>query len=192
MPHRFRPDPALASVGPMLLQRLHERGALLDGAWFRTAQASLPREVIVHAFARTGADEGTVWLLRDAMLIPAINTGPNESQLIDTFRQPVTHGIIGMVAVTEQSFCENDIATNAMRDDTLDGKLGVQTQAMMAVPLVFAGGVQGVVSCVQFRDAEPATGFTPAHLESLEREVHVAGRLIDLALLDSVTGLQGG
>lgn len=191
MPHQFRPDPALASVGPMLLQRLHERGAMLDGAWFRSAQAALPRDVIVQAFVRACANEGTVWLVRDGVLVPALNTGPHAAQLIDTFRQPITRGLIGMVAVTEQAFCENDIAHNALRDATLDAMLGVQTLAMMAVPLVFAAGVQGVVSCVQLRGDAPAPGFSGAQLESFERDVIVAGRLVDLALLNSVTGLHG-
>lgn len=192
MPHQFRPDPALASVGPMLLQQLHERGAMLDGPWFRSTQASLPRDVIEEAFDRCGAHEGTVWLVRDGDLIPVVNTGPNAALLVDSFRQPIAQGLIGMVVVTQQSFCENEIAQHAQRDATLDTKLGVETVSMMAVPLVFGGGVQGVVSCVQLRGETPARGFTPAHLESFERDVNVAGRLIDLALLDSVTGLTGG
>lgn len=192
MPHQFRPDPALASVGPMLQQRLHERGALLDGPWFRSTQAALPRDVIEEAFDRCGAHEGTVWLARDGDLIPAVNTGPNAALLLDNFRQPIAHGLIGMVAVTQQSFCENDITRNPLRDATLDSKLGVETVAMMAVPLVFAGGVRGVVSCVQLRSDAPAPGFAPTDLESFERDVNVAGRLVDLALLDSVTGLTGG
>ncbi len=192
MPHQFRPDPALASVGPMLVQRLHERASLLDGPWFRSTQAALPRDVIEEAFDRCGAHEGTVWLARDGDLIPAVNTGPHAALLLDTFRQPIAHGLIGMVAVTQQSFCENDIARHALRDATLDAMLGVETVAMMAVPLVFGGGVQGVVSCVQLSAGTPASGFSPAHLESFERDVNVAGRLVDLALLDSVTGLTGG
>ncbi len=192
MSFQFRPDPALASVGPMLLQRVHERGAMLDGGWFRSTQAALPRDVIVEAFHRCGAHEGTVWLVRDGVAIPAVNTGPNAAHLIDTFRQPISRGIIGMVAVTEQAFCENDITQNAMRDATLDTLLGVQTVAMMAVPLVFAGGVRGVVSCVQLRADAPTPGFSPEQLEGFEREVNVAGRLVDLALLESVIGVAGG
>ena len=191
MPHRFRPDPELAHSGPVLLQRVSERAAMLDGPWFRSTQAALPREVIATAFARCGAHEGTVWLLRDGVLIPAFNTGPHAATLVDTFRQPIEHGLIGMIAVTEQAFCENDIEHNALRDATLDTLLGEQTLAMLAAPLVFASGVRGVVSCVQLKGAAPAPGFTPAHLEQLEHDVNVAGRLIDLVLRDSVMGLQG-
>jgi GAF domain len=191
MPHRFRPDPELAQSGPMLLQRVSERATMLDGQWFRSSQATLPREVIAAAFARCGAHEGTVWLLRDSALVPAFNTGPHAAALVDTFRQPIERGLIGMVAVTEQAFCENDIEHNARRDATLDTLLGEQTLAMLAAPLVFASGVRGVVSCVQLRGAGPAPGFTPAQLELLEHDVNVAGRLIDLVLRDSVMGLQG-
>lgn len=191
MPHRFRPDPELSPLGPVLLQRVHERAAMLDGAWFRGTQSALPRDVIVTAFTRCGAHEGTLWLVRNDVLVPAINTGPHAEQLVDVFRQPLANGIIGMVAVTEQAFCENDVAHNASRDTTLDALLGETTLAMMAAPLVFAGGVRGVVSCVQLHGAAPAPGFTPAQLEALEHDVNVAGRLIDLVLRDSVMGLHG-
>lgn len=191
MPHRFRPDPELAQLGPLLLQRVSERASMLDGPWLRSTQAALPRAVIDAAFTRCGAHEGTVWLIRDEALIPAYNTGPHASTLVDSFRQPIANGLIGMVAVTEQAFCENDIEHNALRDATLDRLLGEHTLAMLAAPLVFASGVRGVVSCVQLRGAAPATGFTPAQLEMLEHDVNVAGRLIDLVLRDSVMGLQG-
>ena len=190
MPLRFRPDPELSAVAPLVSRRLHERAALLDGAWFRSAQAALPRGMIGEAFTRCGAHEGTLWLVQEDMLVPAVNTGPHADRLVDVFRQPIAHGIIGMVAVTEQAFCENDIRRNRLRDATLDTMLGVETVAMLAVPMVFGGGVRGVVSCVQLRDERPAPGFTPAHLEALERETSIAGRLIDLTLLDSILGLQ--
>lgn len=164
---------------------------MLDGPWLRSAEAALAIDVIVTSFARCGAHEGTVWMLLDDQLIPAINTGRHAPQLIDTFMQPVSKGIIGMVAVTEQAFCENDVARHAQRDATLDTLLGEQTLAMMAAPLVYAGGVRGVVSCVQLRGGAPSTGFAPQHLDDFEHDVNVAGRLIDLVLRDSVMGLHG-
>lgn len=191
MPNRFRPDPDLADHGNALLHRVHERGALVDGVWLRSSQSALPRDVIEASFVRTGAAEGTIWLLRGAVLIPVFNTGAHASSLVDVFEQPVDRGIIGMVAVTEQAFCENDIAAHAARDTTLDDRLGVETSAMMAVPLAFGGAVRCVVSCVQFSTQPHASGFTPQHLETFERDVNVAGRLLDLALIESVMGLYG-
>lgn len=190
MPLRFRPDPELSAAAPLVSLRLRERAESLDGAWFRSAQAALPRGMIRDAFTRCGAHEGTLWLLQGDMLVPAVNTGPRADVLVDVFRQPIAHGIIGMVAVTEAAFCENDIRRNVLRDATLDTMLGVETVAMLAVPIVFGGGVRGVVSCVQLRDDRPAPGFTPAHLDTLERETSIAGRLIDLTLIDSILGLQ--
>lgn len=192
MPHRFRPDPDLSIHASTLQQRLRERGAMVDGAWIRGAQAALPCDVIAASFARCGAEEGTLWLIRGAVLIPAFNTGPSADALVDVYQQPIDRGIIGMVAVTEQAFCENDMPRNARRDATLDTQLGVQTLAMMAVPLVFAGGVRGVVSCVQLAGVAPAVGFAAHHLEALERDVTIAGRLLDLTLLESVMGFSGG
>ena len=189
MPNRFRPDPELASSASALMQRLAERGALVDGAWLRSVQAALPRDVIAASFARCGADEGTLWLVRGSVLVPAFNTGAHAASLVDLFEQPIERGIIGMVAVTEQAFCENDIGCNTVRDSTLDTQLGVVTTAMMAVPLAFAGALRGVVSCVQLAGTTSSPGFSPQHLETFERDVNVAGRLLDLALLESVMGL---
>jgi hypothetical protein len=191
MLHRFRPDPELSQSAPLLSQRLLERGDLVDGVWLRGAQAALALDVLAAAFRRCGADEGTVWLLRDGALVPAFNTGPNAALIVDLFRQPVDRGIIGMVAVTEQSFCANAMAENSQRDPTLDGTLHVETQAMMAVPLAFAGALRGVVSCVQLAGSPQAVGFEPSDLESLDRDVHMAGRLVTLAILESVMGLHG-
>ncbi len=189
MSHRYRPDPELQLLTPRVAQHLHARGGLVDGPWLRSEQPRLARECLVAAFVHCGADEGTVWLLHDGALVPALNSGAHAARLIDTFRQPVSRGIIGMVAVTEQAYCENDVADDTRRDGTLDALLEVQTSAMMAVPFVFAGAVRGVVSCVQFVQDAPRRGFAPAHLDQLEREVHVAGRLLDLALLDGLFGL---
>jgi len=189
MSHRFRPDPGLQPLATGIAQHLQARAALVDGPWLRGEQSRLARECLRHAFHRCAADEGTVWLLHDGALVPALNSGVQAARLEDTFRQPLDRGIIGMVAVTEQAYCENDVADDTRRDGTLDALLQVQTSAMMAVPFVFGGSVRGVVSCVQFVRSTPRTGFTPSHLDQLEREVHLAGRLLDLALLDGLFGL---
>jgi hypothetical protein len=62
---------------------------------------------------------------------------------------------------------------------------------MMAVPFAFAGALRGVVSCVQLAGSTNTGGFEPHDLESLERDAHVAGRLVNLAILESVMGLHG-
>ena len=191
MPNRFRPDPELSTGTPFLQQRLQERATLVDGAWLRSAPAALARTVIESAFVQCGASEGTIWLLRGAVLVPATNTGPNAMSLIDQYEQPVERGLIGMVAVTEQAFCERDMRGNAQMDGTLDTRLGVQTTAMMAVPLSFGGALRGVVSCVQLAGQPDLRPFGPEDLDLLERQVSAAGRLLDLALLESIMGLPG-
>ncbi len=169
-----------------------ERGDLIDGPWLRSAQAALAFDVLAAAFRRCRADEGTVWLLQGGALVPVYNTGPNAERIVDLFRQPVDTGIIGMMAVTEQSFCASGMRDNPLRDATLDITLSVETQAMIAIPLAFAGSLRGVVSCVQLAGSGSSGGFEPTDLESLERDVHVAGRLVNLAVLESVMGLHGG
>jgi hypothetical protein len=62
---------------------------------------------------------------------------------------------------------------------------------MIAVPLYFAFGLRGVVSCVQLEeDEEPAKrGFHSEDVAELARVTNVIERLVNETLLTSVLGL---
>jgi len=156
---------------------------------------STMRALIVDCFRTIGAHEGTVWLLDEGRkyLIPRFNTGPNAASFVGIFRQDVRAGMISMIVSTELPLCENEVSKNQQQDKSLDQKLGLQTSAMLATPLYFAGELRGVISAVQLRasgkgEPEPP-GFSPQHLQTLQLAATVLSRLIEHQLLSLAIGL---
>jgi hypothetical protein len=157
---------------------------------------STMRALVSNCFDTIGAHEGTVWLLDETRnyLIPRFNTGPNAASFVGRFRQSVRAGMISMIVSTELPLCENEVSKSKQQDKSLDQKLGLQTCAMLATPLYFAGELRGVISAVQLRasgegEAEPP-GFSPQHLETLQLTASVLGRLIEQQLLSLSIGLE--
>jgi GAF domain-containing protein len=154
------------------------------------------REALIDGLARTGAHEGTVWLLDEAraFLIPRFNTGPRAAEFVGRFRQTLRSGMISMVVATEQPICENEVHKNQRQDRTLDTELRLRTCAMVAVPLYYAGELRGVISGVQLAPAEgPAEdppGFTVEDLQQLQRTATLLSRLIEHRLLTAILGAE--
>ena len=154
------------------------------------------RALLVDRFETIGAHEGTVWLLDENRnyLIPRFNTGPNASSFVGRFRQSVRAGMISMIVSTELPLCENEVARNQQQDKALDDHLGLQTCAMLATPLYFAGELRGVVSAVQLQTRgsnEPdPPGFQPQHLDALQLTASVLGKLIEQQLLSLSIGFE--
>lgn len=154
------------------------------------------RALLVDRFLSIGAHEGTLWLLDETRnyLVPRFNTGPNAANFVGHFRQSVRSGMISMIVSTELPLCENEVGKNQQQDKALDQKLGLQTCAMLATPLYFAGELRGVISAVQLRvpgspDPEPP-GFTPEHLDALQLTATVLARLIEQQLLSLAIGFE--
>jgi hypothetical protein len=102
--------------------------------------------------------------------------------------------MISMIVSTELPLCENEVARNQQQDKALDNKLGLQTCAMLAAPLYFAGELRGVISAVQLQkrglnDPEPP-GFQPQHLDALQLTASVLGKLIEQQLLSLSIGFE--
>ena len=99
-----------------------------------------------------------------------------------------------MIVSTELPLCENEVCKNRQQDKSLDQKLGLQTCAMLATPLYFAGELRGVISAVQLRapgsDAPEPPGFSQQHLETLQLSANVLGRLIEQQLQSLAIGLE--
>ena len=100
-----------------------------------------------------------------------------------------------MVVATEQPICENAVQANERQDKTLDKLLGLQTCAMLAVPLYFAGELRGVMSAVQLTaagtEAVSRRGFTIDDLAALQRTTTILSRLIEHQLLLACLGMEG-
>lgn len=122
------------------------------------------------AFRHAQADEGTLWLLDESSetLVPVWNSGPNASQLVGRFRQPLKSGLISLVCASGQALSENEVYRSAGQDPTLDRQLNLLTCSMIAVPVESRGEILGVLSCVKLKHANTNTpdpeGFTTADL----------------------------
>ncbi len=188
------PDPAFLELRPILTSRLDRLVAGLQAEQFSLLLDPLMRQTLARGFAEAGAHEGTVWLLGATgdHLVPVHNTGPNSSQLVGKFKQPLNAGLVCMVFASEQPFLENEVWKNAAQSKLLDSQLQVQTGAMIAVPFYFLNACRGVVSCVQLRRpaagvAEPP-GFRPQHLASVQLAAALLSQLIEFRLLSRAVG----
>ncbi len=155
-------------------------------------QASLA--LLCDAFLQVGGCEGTVWLLDEKAgdLVAVFNSGVDADSLIG-FRQPLGQGIISLVFVQQQPYCENDIQASEGHDDTLDRKISKHTTAMIAVPFYFGFGLRGVVSSVQLEEAAgPRDGFSFGDVETLSRVSNMIERLINESLFSSALGFCDG
>jgi len=189
-------DDRLGHLRSIARTRLRELAVRAASGAFEEFFDSTMRALLVDRFQAIGAHEGTVWLLDETRkyLIPRFNTGPNAASFVGHFRQSVRAGMISMIVSTELPICENEVSKNQQQDKTLDQKLGLQTCAMLATPLYFAGELRGVISAVQLRapnttDPEPP-GFSPQHLASLQLTATVLARLIEQQLLSLAVGLE--
>ncbi|MFT5466369.1 MAG: hypothetical protein ACI8UO_001469 [Verrucomicrobiales bacterium] len=145
------------------------------------------RRELIEGFNRAGADEGTLWIadLNGYRLIPIFNSGPESAEFVEKFRQPLDRGVVSMVFNSGQPFCENEVYKSSGHDDTVDKELGQVTAAMIATPLFFANELRGVVSCVKLGKGE----FEVGDLDSMQHTVVILERLLDWALLQTITDL---
>jgi hypothetical protein len=188
-------DDRLGHLRSIVRTRLRDLAARAGTGAFDEFFDSTMRAHVETCFRAIGAHEGTVWLLDDSRnyLVPRFNTGPNAASFVGRFRQSVRAGMISMIVSTELPLCENEVSKNQQQDKSLDQKLGLQTCAMLATPLYFAGELRGVISAVQLRaigSSEPEPpGFSPQHLETLQLTATVLARLVEQQLLSLAIGL---
>ena len=189
-------DDRLDHVRPIVRAHLRELAARAGAGAFEEFFDGTMRALLMDRFLAIGAHEGTVWLLEESRkyLIPRFNTGPNAASFVGQFRQSVSSGMISMVVSTELPLCENEVGKNQQQDKSLDEMLGLQTCAMLATPLYFAGELRGVISAVQLRaphsTAPEPPGFSPQHLDALQLTAAVLARLIEQALLSLAIGFE--
>jgi hypothetical protein len=157
-------------------------------------------QLLKEAFQRTGANEGSIWLLDRSKehLVIVYNSG-DRSEEVTGFKQPLREGIVGLVVASEQSFVETEVYKNARHSRKLDDKLSVMTHAIIVVPFYFLNECRGVISCVQLvktkRQADrlmpagPApAGFDLQHLSTIQRVAVIVRDLIDYRLLRIAVG----
>ena len=191
------PDERLLALRPALLATLQSVAREVSGEAFDSFLDASMRSLLVSAFDRVGAHEGTVWLLDEAktVLVPRFNSGANAEKFVGRFQQKLDSGMISMIAATEQPICENEVCRNARHDGRLDGELRVKTWAMVAVPFYFFSELRGVISCVQLVRADSSEaalpGFSAEHLHELQHAAGLLSRMIEYRILAECLGLEG-
>lgn len=143
------------------------------------ADARLADE-LAKAVRAVDAQEGSILLLTPSgqALRFAVCSAPGAVKLIDT-QQPVTRGVVGLVASFQQPTINNELSGDPQHDPSVDQKVGNQTRSQMAVPLSDAYHEYGVVTAINARRPE---GFSNEHLQQyLQAAKAITARLSELA-----------
>ena len=100
------------------------------------ATRSLLQEVLKRSCGIIHCNNSALWMTDGDFLIPILGFGPHAEQFIGNYSHPLGEGIISMVHASGQPFCENNIQANPQHSSKLDQQLGIQTDAMVATPVV--------------------------------------------------------
>jgi transcriptional regulator with GAF, ATPase, and Fis domain len=150
--------------------------------------ANLLRELLARSAQRVDAENTALWLSSGEFLDPILGSGPHAAHFVGEFRQPLDRGIISYVFASGQPVCENAISANPQHSPLLDQRLGIQTDAMIAVPLVVDGEMAGVITCVHTRPAGSTAQPSEFHSKDLDEFEFAAaclGRLFEASLLNA-------
>ena len=94
-------------------------------------------------------------------------------------QQPVTRGVVGLVASFQQPTINNTLTGDPQHDPSVDVKVGSTTRSQMAVPLSDTEHEFGVVTAI---NSSRADGFTNDDLQRyLAAAKTITARLAELA-----------
>ena len=146
------------------------------------ATRALTEELLHRSCETLGCANCALWLASGDHLIPRLGHGPHAQKFIGNYRHPLDEGIISMVHASGMPFCENGITNNPNHSSRLDDMLGIQTDAMIAMPVVCKGDLAGVLTFVHTSPAgnseEPST-FSTFDLAEAEFASALTGRILD-------------
>ncbi len=189
----FLPVREIQRLRPVLIGNLRTAAGLLGAGnlvgWLDPSAISVLKVV----FSQIGATEGSVWVADPTVkhLEVVWNSGPRAAE-VRGFQQSLGEGIVSMVFMTEQPFCENRVYQSQMQSKTLDRKLDVLTCSMIAVPLRIAGAMKGVVSAVKLKpnreDAPDPAGFSPSDVATVEVGSNALGRMAEWQMMAELGG----
>lgn len=146
------------------------------------ATRSLLQEVLKRSCGSIHCENSALWMADEDHLVPVLGFGPHAEEFVGSYSQPLSEGIISMVHASGQPFCENHIHTNPQHSSRLDQQLGIQTDAMIATPVVSMGEIIGVITCVHTSPANEAGithSFQASDMAELEFTAALAGRVFD-------------
>ena len=137
-------------------------------------------KVLADAVQSVGAQEGSILLLTPSgqSLKFAVCSSSKSSKLVNT-QQPVTRGVVGLVASFQQPTINNALDSDPQHDPSVDEKVGSTTHSQMAVPLSDSDREYGVVTAI---NAAKASGFSNDDLNRyLDAAKVITARLSELA-----------
>lgn len=133
-----------------------------------------------QAVRAAGAQEGSILLLTPSgqALRFAVCSSSAAAKLIDT-QQPVTRGVVGLVASFQQPTINNQLEDDPQHDPSVDAKVGSTTRSQMAVPLSDSDNEFGVVTAI---NSQRADGFSNDDLQRyLDAAKAITARLAELS-----------
>ena len=137
-------------------------------------------KALADAVQSVGAQEGSILLLTPSgqALRFALCSSTQSEKLINT-QQPVTRGVVGLVASFQQPTINNELSNDPQHDPSVDEKVGSTTRSQMAVPLSDAYQEYGVITAI---NASNQAGFTNDDLQRyLDAAKTITARLAELA-----------
>lgn len=137
-------------------------------------------KALADAVQSVGAQEGSILLLTASgqALRFALCSSADSGKLIDT-QQPVTRGVVGLVASFQQPTINNELGSDPQHDPSVDEKVGSHTHSQMAVPLSDSYHEFGVVTAI---NADNESGFTNDNLQQyLSAAKTITARLAELS-----------
>ena len=146
------------------------------------ATRSLLQEILKRSCGVIHCENSALWLSEGDHLVPILGFGAHAEKFVGSYSQPLSEGIISMVHASGQPFCENHIHSNPQHSSRLDQQLGIQTDAMIATPVISRGEITGVITCVHTSPArEPGItcSFQAADMAELEFTAALVGRVLD-------------
>jgi len=147
--------------------------------------SSLITEVLRRCCEIVQCTDSALWLAEGDYLQPILGHGSHSGQFIGSYSHPLSEGLISMVYASGQSFCENNIQANPQHSSKLDQQLEIQTDAMIVMPIVSAGEISGVITCVHTSpnvktdSAQLGQQFSSADMAELEFAAALVGRVLE-------------
>jgi len=138
-------------------------------------------EELAKAVRAVGAEEGSILLLTPSgqALRFAVCSSPQAAKKLVNSQQPVTRGVVGLVASFQQPTINNELELDPQHDPAVDTRVGSKTRSQMAVPLSDSEHEFGVVTAI---NAGAAKGFTNDDLQQyLQAAKAITARLAELA-----------
>ena len=146
------------------------------------ASRALAEELLHRSCENLGCANCALWLANGDFLEPLLGHGPHAKEFIGKYSHPLSEGIISMVYASGRPFCENGITANPDHSSRLDEMLGVQTDAMIAMPVVCGGHITGVLTFVHTTPAgasDEPSAFSALDMAEAEFASALTGRILD-------------